>query len=572
MDENDINKYQRSKSSNNFNELARTFHKFSSINFNLMNSLSNNKKWKYSVESKNIQKNNDSKSNDIHKIYENKNMAEKCLSYNNLVNNRVNFNELNNTLSLDNNNDNILVTYIQNNNINFNTNNNIMSIHLKEEDSNKNLLYKEIKENKTQRNSSYFNNKLINRHKPMGFNNAFRNKNVLYKKRMKDKNIINNESKKENVKNKKIKKIKNNDCNYYKKNFNKNIPISKINEFKNKTKINTIVNNNNFDSINDKNYMEINMHNDFNYNKKVRSQTLNGHPGSNHRLYNKFEENKNSTMEISKNIKKKFYNNYLKDVNNYNDNSIKYNNNIKNKNSVINYNSNKKKNNKTILNRKNELNNEINLLNGFMKDFNREQKEISYLFNYQNISKELNTQRLPRMGNRKKSVNSLINYNSDKFINSKIKNKLAYQQKERQKDKNISKNEFINNKNYENYFDKDNFYTNFYKRKSKAYVISKEMDNNIMKRMKNINSDDYYSNDINYDNINDDSDSIKNIKFLSLQKEKINDKNEKMNKKKKFSNNEGLNNNKNNKRKLNYYYGVKKNMKDFLGNSRTINN
>ena len=37
-DENDISKYQRSKSSNNFNELTRTMHKFSSINFNLMNS------------------------------------------------------------------------------------------------------------------------------------------------------------------------------------------------------------------------------------------------------------------------------------------------------------------------------------------------------------------------------------------------------------------------------------------------------------------------------------------------------------------------------------------------------
>ena len=57
-------------------------------------------------------------------------MTEKCLSYNNLMNNRVNISKIENSLYLDNN-DPILVAYIQNNNINFNTNNNIMSIKLK---------------------------------------------------------------------------------------------------------------------------------------------------------------------------------------------------------------------------------------------------------------------------------------------------------------------------------------------------------------------------------------------------------------------------------------------------------
>ena len=92
-----------------------------------------------------------------------------------------------------------------------------------------------------------------------------------------------------------------------------------------------------------------------------------------------------------------------------------------------------------------------------------------------------------------------------------------------------------------------------------------------MKKMKNANLEDYYSNDIKYENNNDNNDSIKNIKYFSLQKEKMLDKNGKVNKKMKLNNNEGLNNNKNIRRKVSYSYGIKKNMKDLLG-SRTINN
>ena len=563
-DENDISKYQRSKSSNNFNELTRTIHKFSSINFNLMNSQSNNKKMKYSIDSKNIQQNNNKQSNDIHQIYENKNMAEKCLSYNNLMNNnRLRDNDLENSFYIENN-DPILVTYIQNNNINFNTNNNIMSINLKDNESNKNHLYKEIKENKTQRNNNY-NNKLLNRHKSVTNNNAHRNKNILDKKSIKDKiNIINNNERK-SIKSKKIKKIKNIDNIYNKKNyFNKNMNNFKVNDSKNK-KINNILNN--YESINYKNYIDENINNDYNFNKKIRSQTLNGRPVSNHRIYTKFEENKNCTMEISKNIKKKFYNNYLKDKDYNEDNS-------KNKNDAINYNINKQKKNKNNINKKHELfSKEINLLNDYIKDFNKEQS--SYLSNYQIFSKEINSQRFPKMGIGRKNINSLINYNynSEKSINSnsKIKNKHLEEEKERHKDKNISKNEFINKKNYEQYNNKENFYTNFYKRKTKAYAISKETDNCIMEKMKNVNLEDYYSNDIKYENNNDDSDFIKNIKYLSLQKEKMLDKNEKVIKKMKLNNNQGLNNNKNIRRKVSYSYGIKKNMKDLLG-SRTINN
>ena len=457
-----------------------------------------------------------------------------------------------------------------------------MSINLKDDNSNKNLLYKDLKENKTQRNSyNYYNNnnKSLNRHKSYANNNLFRNKNILYKKRIKEKNNNNNnnnDSKKDINKSKKIKKIKNNEVNYYKKNFNKNIPLTKRSESKNK-KINN--NLNYFENINDKTN-EDNINNEYTINKTVRSQTLNGHPVSNHRIYTKYEENKNCTMEISKNIKKKFYNNYLKDNNSYNDSNIKYNS-VKNKNLAINYNANKQKNMKANLQSKNEFSNEINLLNAFMKDFNKEQKELSYLSNYQNITKDINSQRLPKMGNRSKNINSLVNFNydSEKFMDSKIKikNKNIEEEKykQKEKDKIIVKNEFIKKKNYETNAEKDNYFTNYYKKKNKAYIISKETDNCIMKKIKNINNlDNYYSNDINFDqNYNDDSDSIKNIKFLSLQKEKINDKNEKIFKKMKMNNNnERINNNKNNRHKVSYSYGIKKNMKEFLSNSRTINN
>ena len=213
-------------------------------------------------------------------------------------------------------------------------------------------------------------------------------------------------------------------------------------------------------------------------------------------------------MKISKKKKKKIYNNRLKDNNNYKDYNHKYNN-IKNKNATINYNTSKQKNRY----RKNDLNNEMNLLNEFMKDFNKEQKEISYLSNYQNITKEINSQRLPKMDIRKKNITSLINFNNN---NDKSKDKKMEEEKEK------IKNELFCTKNIEQN-DKENFY-NFYNRKNKPYIISKETNNYIKKKMKNINLEDYYTNEIKNDNSNNDSESIKNIKFLSLQKEKKDDK------------------------------------------------
>ena len=129
------------------------------------------------------------------------------------------------------------------------------------------------------------------------------------------------------------------------------------------------------------------------------------------------------------------------------------------------------------------------------------------------------------------------------------------------------KNELFCTKNIEQN-DKENFY-NFYNRKNKPYIISKETNNYIKKKMKNINLEDYYTNEIKNDNSNNDSESIKNIKFLSLQKEKKDDKS--FDKMKMHNNDKLFNNNKHNRRKIYYSYGNKKNIKEILG-SRTINN
>jgi hypothetical protein len=246
-----------------------------------------------------------------------------------------------------------------------------------------------------------------------------------------------------------------------------------------------------------------------------------------------YEENKNCAMKISKNIKKKVYSS-LKDNNNNNNNNndnnninYKYNNNNngqgqnKNSNTNINFNTSKQKN-KNNIKQKTNLDNEINLLNTFMDDFNKkEQKEVSYFANYKNISREIrevNTQRLPKTGNSKKNINSAINYNynSEKFLNQKSRSKKR--EKMRNKEKREAKNEIFNKQNVD-YFEKENYYVNVYQRKYKPYIISKETNNFIKKRMKNVNTDDYYSNDIKMGNNTNDSDSIKNIKFVTLKKD-----------------------------------------------------
>ena len=550
------NKYQRSKSSNNFNELSSTCQKFSSINFNLVNSQSNNRKVKYSIDPKHKLKNtinNKNSSNYIKTIYQSKNFTANFFSYNNLKSNRADFSKFENSLYLENN-DPILATCGQNNNYNN------MNTNLKDE-YNKHNSFKQLNENKTQRNFNNYNIKFLNQNKQAKNQNQnlFRNKNGLYKKRInenevsdnnlnepngnsKKKNITNNDDssmyldnkKYNNFRNKNIKKSKNNYSSYrnnYPPNYNgkNNNSLSKTNEIVNHNSSRTKINHFIKQDINNRNESLNN-----NINKKIRSSTLNGH----HNAHNKimmnpnYEENKNCVMKVTKNIKKKVYSS-LKDNNNNNNNNndnnginYKYHNNngqSKNSNTSINYNTSKQKN-KNNIKQKPNLDNEINLLNTFMEDFNKkEQKEVSYFANYKNISREIreiNTQRLPKMGTSKKNISSVINYNynSEKFITQKNRSKKKERLKNKEKDKREAKNEIFNKQN-DDYFDKENFYANVYQRKNKPYIISKETNNYIKKKMKNVNTDDYYYNDIKMGNNTNDSDSIKNIKYVTLKKD-----------------------------------------------------
>ena len=499
---------------------------------------------------KNTINNKNNSSNYIKTIYQNKNFTANFFSYNNLKSNRVDFSKLEKSLYLENN-DPILATCGQNNNYsNMNTN-------LKDDFNNKQNSFKQINEIKTQRNFNNYNVKFLNQNKQTKNHNQnlFRNKNGLYKKRMnenevsdknlnepschsKKKNMNNNddssmllENKKyNNFRNKNIKKNKNN-YNSYRNNYppncnpKNNNSLSKTNEIANDSNSRSKINHFIKQDINRNEIISNNI-----INKKLRSSTLNGHHNNHNKIMMNpnYEENKNCVMKVSKNIKKKVYssNKDNNSNNNNNDNNnlnYKYNNNngqSKNSNTNINYNTSKQKN-KNNIKQKTNLDNEINLLNTFMDDFNKkEQKEVSYFANYKNISREIrevNTQRLPKMGNSKKNINSAINYNynSEKYIGQKSRSKKR--EKLKIKDKRESKNEIFNKQNAD-YYEKENFYANVYQRKNRPYIISKETNNFIKKRMKNVNTDDY-SNDIKMGNNTNDSDSIKNIKFVTLKKE-----------------------------------------------------
>ena len=319
-----------------------------------MNSQSNNRKVKYSIDPKHKLKNNinnKNSSNYIKTIYQNKNFTADFFSYNNLKSNRADFSKFENSLYLENN-DPILATCGQNNKYsNVNTN-------LKD-DYNKQNSFKQINEKKTQRNFNNYNVKFLNQNKPIKNHNQnlFRNKNGLYKRRFnenevsdknlnepsgnsKKKNMNNNDDssmyldnkKYNNFRNKNIKKNKNN-YNSYRDNYtpnynakNNNNSLSKANEIANNNNNNSRTKMNNFNKQDINNRNE-NINNN-NYNKKVRSSTLNGH----HNPHNKimmnpiYEENKNCAMKVSKNIKKKVYSS-IKDPNNNNNNNNNGNNN-----------------------------------------------------------------------------------------------------------------------------------------------------------------------------------------------------------------------------------------------------
>ena len=595
---NNLNKYQRSKSSNNFNELSGAYHKFSSINFNLANSQSNTKIVKYSADLKHKQNNNNenninnNKEIIIKQIYQNKNMTTNYLPYNYLKNNLVNFKKNENALYLENN-DPVLITYNNNNNTyndniinnNNNNSNNIKNVNLINESSKQNL-YKQVKnKDNIQKNDSNYNARLLNKYKSTTNQNIFKNKNVLYKKRLNENEIFDNNKYEETKQISKIKEKNNNydDSNTFldNKKYNnyrsnkkiktkinsfrntsihnsKNISLSKTNEINNKSKVNNgiikynIINNNKNDNLNivNKNYLGNNEkynieNNKNNINQKKRSSTLNEQHNS---YYNKislnvnFEENKNSTLEVSKTTKKIKDNNIRENNINMKMNYHNHNNKYYNNNQIKNLNMNYNKYRQKIINQKNNLNNDLNLLNMYMDEENKkEEKEMIYFPNYQIMNKEMNTQRLPKVANlNKKNISPLINYHSEKYLNRKIETHKNEIGKNRE---NIdSKNEMINKQNVD-YYDKENFYANFYQRKNKPYLILRDSNNYMKKKMKNNNLDEYYENEIKIENNNNsnDSDYMKNIKYISLKKEENMGKN--MNYQKMYNNQKFINNN-----------------------------
>ena len=384
-----MNKYQRSKSSYNFNELNGTLStKFNSINFNLINSKTNknSKKIKFIINSS--KKDNNSNNSNEYTI----------MNYN--TDSIYNMKSMNNYVSI--------AGGFWKNKKPFSKNN-----------------FENCKNNNTTIDETYRNN---------------------------------------NMKNKKVRKIKNTKEYSFKNSYKNNTYRTS----KNKNSKRNLSLFKSKDNIHKKNYNKMyNFDKNIYNNIKLRNQTLNNsnrHYYSNQKnpLFINFEEDKNASETIA-NCNLHFF---------------------------------KSKNNRT------NLNNEINLLNKFMKDFT--QKEMSHISNYKNPSKDINTQRLPKNNFYNKKINSLINYNSnyEQFKKNK-KRKIADDNKEDLK--NLKKNHVEKNLD-----DKDVF-NNFYYNRNIPYIIKKGAFGN--KKLKNLNFYDFDFNDIGLGN---DSDNIKNLKFLSL--------------------------------------------------------
>ena len=277
------------------------------------------------------------------------------------------------------------------------------------------------------------------------------------------------------------------------KNMDKFISVSKTSKF---SDINININNNDINNINNDinpqeqnqinnniNYInkiskytinnssnnKISIDNDNTIQKKIRCSTLNSHYMNNHhkKLKEVIEENKNNTMEITKNLKSRFFNN---------DN--RYTINIKgipkkNKSLIKNYN----KGNKTNKN----INREINLLNKFMKEL--EEKKIN------KNSKEYKTKRESNYINKNKKI---FNYNYGSIYND-------------DKQENFESNNFQYSKRINN--NKTN------KGNSSSYLRKKNKINFCDNDFININQNDNKKNNeiSNFTN-------AKNMKFSSLEK------------------------------------------------------
>ena len=516
------NKYVRSKSTYNFNDLSDNINnKYSTINFNLINNnLSNKNK---SSSSTNTIKNTKIKN---YKSFNN----DKHSCYNNYIYHHQKINEERAALFFENNehylftlnqNDNYLNNnYINNNMINNNISNNKS---LEQKMSLSSRMMKIKSNNKKQRNNQSKNdNNKINQIKQQKDNNLFSYKNFTNKNNIEnnkneesefnikynninipglDYNKIHNfKSKKSNSK--KAITGRNNDNLLKRKNMDKFISVSKTTEF-NKDNINNNINyiSNNYIHPNKSDYMnKINNNictNNNNINsstntlpKKMRCSTLNSHHMNTHHKKMKeiIEENKNNTMEITKNIKSRFFFDETKAVN------LKgiprKNKSMNNKKSNINYNKSKK-----------NINREINLLNKFLKEFNNSKKnKNSKIINEQNDWKEFNTQRESRYVPNK----NIFNYNCDSIYNQKQMNKEELIKKEK------------NDK-----YQEDNTELNYY-RKSQNYK-AKGNSNYLRKKMKNINYENNYMNFKNQNNNINNNELVsytntKNMKYPSMDK------------------------------------------------------
>ena len=501
------NKYIRSKSSYNFNDLTENSkNKFSTINFNLIN---NNQL----IENK-------AKTNST--ITRTKKTKTKIKNYKSFNNNKYscynnymkNPNDEKASLFLDSNVENYLFTLNQNENYKC-VNNNMININL---NNNKSL---EQKMSLSTRLMKVKNNNInINAQKE----NMFRHKNIIENNKNEENernskfnhirgydlnsfNKIHNLKKSGKSKGKKAFTGRNND-NIIKrnKNMDKFISVSNTNEINNNNINNNDINNNIniYNNINinkeisqQQNQIQIQINNKINYinkvskntinnstnnkmsldndntiQKKTRCSTLNSHYMNNHhkKLKDIIEENKNNTMEINKSLKSRFFNN---------DNRLSLNLkgiNRKNKNVVKNYN----KGNKTNKN----INSEINLLNKFMREL--EDKKSN------NKTKENKTQRDSNYINNK-NIKKNFNYNYDFYYNNA-------------KPKNLDSNNFYFTKRINNNkINKGNNSTTYLRKNNKINFY----DNDYM----NLND-----NDKNNEITNFIKDNAKNMKYSSLEK------------------------------------------------------
>ena len=479
------NKYIRSKSSYNFNDLTENSkNKFSTINFNLIN---NNQ----IIENKNKTNSNITrakKSKTKIKNYKSIN-NNKHSCYNNYMKNP---NDDKASLFLDSNVENYLFTLNQKENYKCVNNNMINNINL---NNNKSLEKKMSLSTRLMKVKNSNNNININNQKE----NMFRHKNALENNKNEEiqrnskynlirgydlinnnNNKIHNLKKSGKQKRKKLFTGRNND-NIIKrnKNMDKFISVSNTNELNNNNINNNDINNNiiNKNEINNKiNYInkiskntinnstnnKMSLDNDNTIQKKTRCSTLNSHYMNNHhkKLKDIIEENKNNTMEINKSLKSRFFNN---------DNRLSINLkgiSRKNKNFGKNYN----KGNKTNKN----INREINLLNKFMKEF--EEKKIN------NKSKENKTQR---------DSNYNFNYNYNYYYNNP-------------RPKNLDSNGFYFTKRINNSkINKGNNSTTYLRKNNKINFY----DNDYI----NLNDNDKNSELSNFTN-------AKNMKYSSLEK------------------------------------------------------